>query len=137
MQNDPVHERNWLVECRRAVWSGADAVPAELVRRCSLLAARFVLLTIDACCGCTFECYAWHANVDLLYDEPTNAMHRAVGFTDWNLMLDSAGGPSHDRGFGCNAPLMSDTVRTSLRTCTLFDPACPTSRATTATRLAG
>jgi hypothetical protein len=64
-------------------------------------------------------------------------MHRAVGFTDWNLMLDSAGGPSHDRGFGCNAPLMSDTVRTSLRTCTLFDPACPTSRATTATRLAG
>ena len=34
----------------------------------------------------------------------------AVGFTDWNLLLDSTGGPSHDRRFGCNAPLMSDVA---------------------------
>ena len=34
----------------------------------------------------------------------------AVGFTDWNLLLDSTGGPSHDRSFGCNAPLMSDAA---------------------------
>jgi glucosylceramidase len=32
----------------------------------------------------------------------------AAGFTDWNLLLDASGGPSHDRGFGCNAPLMLD-----------------------------
>ena len=31
----------------------------------------------------------------------------AVGFTDWNLVLDAQGGPSHDRRFGCNAPLMA------------------------------
>ena len=30
----------------------------------------------------------------------------AVGFTDWNLVLDAQGGPSHDRRFGCNAALM-------------------------------
>jgi glucosylceramidase len=30
----------------------------------------------------------------------------AVGFTDWNLLLDEKGGPSHDRRFGCNAPIM-------------------------------
>lgn len=32
----------------------------------------------------------------------------AAGFTDWNLLLDSKGGPYHDRGFGCNAPIMHD-----------------------------
>ena len=32
----------------------------------------------------------------------------AVGFTDWNLILDAAGGPSHDRHPpGCNAPLQA------------------------------
>lgn len=30
----------------------------------------------------------------------------ATGFTDWNLVLDAEGGPSHDRRFGCNAPFM-------------------------------
>ena len=31
----------------------------------------------------------------------------AVGFTDWNLLLDAVGGPYHDRGFGCNAAFMA------------------------------
>eukprot|EP00935_MAST-01C_sp_MAST-1C-sp1_P002088 g2088.t1 len=31
----------------------------------------------------------------------------AVGFTDWNMLLDGKGGPFHDRGFGCNAPFMT------------------------------
>ena len=32
----------------------------------------------------------------------------AVGFTDWNLLLDVEGGPYHDRGFGCNAPIQTN-----------------------------
>lgn len=32
----------------------------------------------------------------------------AVGFTDWNLMLDLSGGPYHDRPFGCNAPIQTN-----------------------------
>lgn len=32
----------------------------------------------------------------------------AEGFTDWNALLNAEGGPSHQRGFGCDAPLFSD-----------------------------
>ena len=32
----------------------------------------------------------------------------AVGFTDWNLLLDLMGGPFHNRGFGCNAPIQTN-----------------------------
>eukprot|EP01052_Picozoa_sp_SAG31_P022671 SAG31_NODE_1815_length_7210_cov_7.167628_6_plen_163_part_00 len=34
----------------------------------------------------------------------------AVGFTDWNMLLDSSGGPSHDRRNGCNAPLQANSA---------------------------
>ena len=32
----------------------------------------------------------------------------AAGFTDWNLLLDHSGGPSHSRRSGCDAPLQAN-----------------------------
>ena len=32
----------------------------------------------------------------------------AVGFTDWNMLLNLDGGPYHQRPFGCNAPIQAN-----------------------------
>ena len=36
--------------------------------------------------------------------------HHTVSYTDWNLMLDETGGPTHIGNF-CNAPVMADTQK--------------------------
>ena len=40
--------------------------------------------------------------------------HWAVGWTDWNLLLDSGGGPNHSGNF-CAAPILADTQTGALR----------------------
>jgi len=51
------------------------------------------------------EKYSYNIMVDL--------NHWAVGFTDWNLLLDLQGGPNHVNNF-CDAPIRVDTVKNKI-----------------------
>jgi glucosylceramidase len=45
----------------------------------------------------------------------------ACACVDWNVLLDEKGGPYHDRGFGCKAPVIYDKIRKALHYTPIFN----------------
>ena len=64
------------------------------------------LIATEFCCGGTGGNYnsAFAYAKDML----GNLNHHMCGSIDWNMILDTEGGPSHDRWGGCQAPVTVD-----------------------------
>jgi len=65
------------------------------------------LLATEAC-RCPPSLLNWSYGEDYGYDIIGDLNNWAVGWTDWNILLNTQGGPNHLQGF-CDAPIIADT----------------------------
>ena len=74
----------------------------ENISLCKKIFPDKLLFHTEGCCGFNTEnFYAYEYAYDILSD--LNA--GANGFVDWNILLDSKGGPNHKKNY-CNSPVM-------------------------------
>ena len=66
------------------------------------------LLFTEGCQEGGVKLGSWHTAERYGHDMIGNLTHGAVGFVDWNLVLDERGGPNHVGNF-CDAPIIADT----------------------------
>lgn len=122
------HNKERLVEKSRDILSGTDIDgmafhwysgshfdAVEIVRD---LYPQKILIESEFCCGMK------NGKYDSYTEEIIgNLSHGADAITEWNMILDSEGGPYHDRTGGCMAPLIADKETGKIRKGKTFDAA--------------
>jgi glucosylceramidase len=72
---------------------------------------RFLLGT--EACTCPPDPNDWTKGEKYAYDIMGDLNNWAVGWTDWNMLLDKQGGPNHLNNF-CDAPIIADVAAQSI-----------------------
>ncbi|MEI6603480.1 MAG: glycoside hydrolase family 30 protein [Clostridia bacterium] len=71
------------------------------------------LLFTEGCQECGIHFGSWATGERYGHDILGNLNHWAVGFVDWNIILDEQGGPNHVGNY-CDAPIIADTKNDQL-----------------------
>lgn len=71
------------------------------------------LLFSEGCVGFTKKTDKWESGEKYAHDIIGDLNHYAVGWTDWNMVLDENGGPNHVGNY-CDAPIIADTKSDAL-----------------------
>ena len=80
----------------------------EAIEATNRIFPRKKLLFTEGCSEGGVKLGAWHTAERYGHDMIGNLNHGAVGFIDWNMLLDEQGGPNHVGNF-CDAPVIADT----------------------------
>jgi len=90
-------------------YSGPNATALEASH--AFDASKFLLATEASICPPDKDYIngSWRFAEEYAYNIMIDLNHWAIGFTDWNLLLDLQGGPNHLDNY-CDAPIRVDTI---------------------------